>query len=396
MDFNQRPFTVIWETTRACDLACVHCRAEANPTRSLSELTFRDAQRLVQNVKAFGTPYPILVLTGGDPAKRSDIFDIIAHARAEGLRVAMTPSATPLITRDAVKRFADAGLVRLALSLDGKDALAHDSFRGVAGSFNRTLKILEWCREFGLETQIHTTVTRHVLHGLPAIAELIAERGIKLWALFLLIAVGRAARPEIRRLNLNARQFESLFHWLYELTQSAPFDVTPREGYHYRRVLLQRRAAELGVSGEDLLKDAEMREWTPTDLASSARATKVVRAPLGVNDGKGILFISHQGDVQPSGFLSLVAGNIRSQSLADIYRNSDVFMRVRNYAQLKGKCGVCEFKTICGGSRSRAYALTGDPMSSDPFCVYQPAAWHARRLSAKPQAENGEPQKYLN
>ena len=214
MDFDQRPFTVVWETTRACDLACVHCRAEANPKRSKDEITFEEAQRLVQSVKAFGAPYPLFILTGGDPAKRADIFDIIAHARAQGLRVAMTPSATPLITREAVRRFADAGLVRLALSLDGKEAPIHDSFRGVAGSFSRTLKILDWCREFGLETQIHTTVTRHVLHELPAIAELIAERGIKLWALFLLIAVGRAARPEIRRLNLNARQFESLFHCL--------------------------------------------------------------------------------------------------------------------------------------------------------------------------------------
>jgi radical SAM protein with 4Fe4S-binding SPASM domain len=299
----------------------------------------------------------------------------------------MTPSATPLVNREAVKRFADAGLVRLALSLDGKEAQTHDSFRGVTGSFNRTLKILEWCREFGLETQIHTTVTRHVLHELPAIAELIAERGIKLWALFLLIAVGRAARPEIRRLNLDARQFESLFHWLYDLTKRAPFDVTPREGYHYRRVLLQRRAAELGVTAEALLVNAEKKAWTPTDLASSIQATRIVRAPLGVNDGKGILFISHQGDVQPSGFLNLVAGNVRSQCLTDIYRSSDVFMRVRDYAQIKGKCGVCEFRSICGGSRSRAYALTGDPMRSDPFCVYQPAAWRARHASAEPQAD---------
>jgi radical SAM protein len=387
MDFDRRPFTVIWETTRACDLACAHCRAEANPQRSKDELTFEEVQQLVQNVKAFGTPYPLLILTGGDPAKRTDIFDIIAHARAEGLRVAMTPSATPLVNREAVKRFADAGLVRLALSLDGKEAQTHDSFRGVTGSFNRTLKILEWCREFGLETQIHTTVTRHVLHELPAIAELIAERGIKLWALFLLIAVGRAARPEIRRLNLDARQFESLFHWLYDLTKRAPFDVTPREGYHYRRVLLQRRAAELGVTAEALLVNAENKRWTPTDLASSIQATRIVRAPLGVNDGKGILFISHQGDVQPSGFLNLVAGNVRSQCLTDIYRSSDVFMRVRDYAQIKGKCGVCEFRSICGGSRSRAYALTGDPMRSDPFCVYQPAAWRARHASAEPQAD---------
>jgi radical SAM protein len=396
MDFDQRPFTVIWETTRACDLACAHCRAEANPRRSAEELTFAEARTLVQCIKAFGAPYPLFILTGGDPAKRSDIFDIIAYARGEGLRVAMTPSATPLITRDAVRRFTDAGLVRLALSLDGKKPLTHDRFRGVAGSFTHTLQILDWCREAGLETQIHTTVTRHVLDDLPAIAEMIGQRGIKLWALFLLIAVGRAARPQIRRLNLNARQFESLFHWLYDLTKSAPFDVTPREGYHYRRVLLQRRAAELGVTAEDLLANAEKKEWTPTELAFSTQATRIVRAPLGVNDGKGIIFVSHQGDVQPSGFLNLIGGNVRSESLVNIYQNSPVFLRVRDYSLIKGKCGVCEFKNICGGSRSRAYAITGDPMRSDPYCLYQPAAWRDRHLRAKPQGEETRRQEHLH
>ena len=382
MDFNQRPFTVVWETTRACDLACVHCRAEANPQRSAAELNFAEAQQLVHDVKSFGQPYPIFILTGGDPAKRSDIFDIISYARAQGLRVAMTPSATPLVTRDAVRRFAEAGLIRLAVSLDGKDAASHDGFRGVTGSFGRTLQILDWCREFNLESQVHTTITRHVLADLPAIAEMIAERGIKLWALFLLIAVGRAARRDVRRLNLNASQFETLFNWLYDLNKSAPFDITPREGYHYRRVLLQRRAAELGIAVEDLLADAETKHSTPTDIAASAQATRIVRAPLGVNDGRGIVFISHQGNVQPSGFLNLVGGNIRGQTLADIYRNSEVFVRVRNYAELKGKCGVCEFKAICGGSRSRAHAITADAMRSDPYCVYQPAAWQRRRRSA--------------
>jgi len=378
MDFNQRPFTVIWETTRACDLACLHCRAEAKSERDSEDLNFLEAQRLIGSVKAFGRPFPILVLTGGDPAKRPDIFDIIAYARDQGLRVALTPSATPLVTRETVMRFADAGLVRLALSLDGKNASTHDRFRGVTGSFDRTMQILDWCDEFGLETQVHTTVTRHVLADLPKVAEMIAQRRIKLWALFLLITVGRAARPEIRRLNITALQFESLFHWLYELGNSAPYDVTPREGYHFRRVLLQKKAAEMGIPVEDLLAAEEKRMLTPTELGPSRAMQQVVRAPLGVNDGKGVVFISHTGDVQPSGFLNLVGGNVRLQSLRDIYKYSPVFERVRDYSQIKGKCGVCEFKSICGGSRARAYALTGDPMQSDPYCVYQPAAWTRR------------------
>ena len=350
-----------------------------------------EAQRLIGSLKAFGRPFPILVVTGGDPAKRADIFDIISYAREQGLRVAMTPSATPLITRDAVRRFAEAGLVRLALSLDGKDAATHDGFRGVAGSFERTMQILGWCDEFGLETQIHTTVTRHVLHDLPEIADMIARRRIKLWALFLLIAVGRAARPEIRRLNISARQLESLFHWIYELTKSAPYDVTPREGYHYRRVLLQRKAGEMGISVEALLEAVEQKSLTPLDLADSGMAPKIVRAPLGVNDGRGVVFVSYKGDAQPSGFLNLAGGNVRSQSLADIYRYSSLFQHIRDYSQIKGKCGVCEFKSICGGSRARAYAITGDPMQSDPYCVHQPAGWRSRVASAsqKPEALGG-------
>jgi AdoMet-dependent heme synthase len=216
-----------------------------------------------------------------------------------------------------------------------------------------------------------------VLDELPAIAEMIGERGIKLWALFLLIAVGRAGRPEVRRLNLGARQFELLFHWLYDLEKSASFDITSREGYHYRRVLLQRRAAELGIPVENLLCEVEKKHSTPADVRTSPKATRILRAPLGVNDGKGIAFISHQADVQPSGFLNLVGGNIRREPLASIYRNSPLFLRLRDSSLIEGKCGVCEFKNICGGSRSRAYAITGNPMHSDPFCAYQPAAWRA-------------------
>jgi len=378
MDFNQRPFTVVWETTQACDLRCLHCRAEAVPQRDARELTTREALNLVDSIKEFGSPYPIFVLTGGDPLKRPDIYDIISHAAAQGLRVAMTPSATPLVTRDTIKRLTDAGLIRLAISLDGKDSTTHDGFRGVEGSFGHTRRIIDWCREFGLETQIHTTITSHSLDDLPAIAALIAPWGVKLWALFCLIAIGRAARPEIRRLNIRPYDFEKVFHWLYELRQTVRYDVTPREGYHYRRVLLQRRAQELGVPVEHLLEQAREKPLKPSDVAPSNTSPTVVRAPLGVNDGKGVVFVSFKGDVQPSGFLPLIGGNIRGQSLADIYRNSPLFIQVRDFSQLKGKCGVCEFKFICGGSRARAYAVTRDMMRSDPYCIYQPQRWKLR------------------
>jgi radical SAM protein len=372
MDFNQRPFTVIWETTRACDLVCLHCRADAIPNRNPFELTTQEVFRLVAMIKEFGEPYPLLILTGGDPMKRPDIFDIVAFATGQGLRVAMTPSATPLVTREAVRRLAEAGLVRLALSLDGSTPEVHDNFRGVSGSFAHTLRILDWCREFGIETQIHTTVTRHSLDDLPRIAEMIADWGIKLWALFFLIAVGRAARPEMRRLNISPYDFERVFHWLYDLSKSVPYDITPREGYHYRRVLLQRRAQELGVPVEELLREVTEKAMRPTDLLPASHRPKIVRAPLGVNDGKGVVFISHVGVVQPSGFLPLGAGNIRQRPLADIYRNAPLFRQLRNPDLLKGKCGACEFRHICGGSRARAYAVTGDYLRSDPYCLYRP------------------------
>jgi radical SAM protein len=382
MDFNQRPFTVIWETTRACDLVCLHCRADAIPDRNPYELTTQEAYRLVEMICEFGQPYPIFILTGGDPMKRPDIFDIVAYATQKGVRVAMTPSATPLVTREAIKRLAEAGLVRLAISLDGSTPEIHDSFRGVQGSFAHTLRILDWCHEFGIETQIHTTVTKHSLEDLPKVADMVAKLGIKLWALFFLIAVGRAARPEVRRLNISPHDFERVFNWMYDLSKSAPCDITPREGYHYRRVMLQRRAQELGVPVEELLKEVLEKSLRPTDVVPSKDRPKIVRAPMGVNDGRGVVFISHVGLVQPSGFLPLAGGSVREKPLAEIYRHSPLFVRIRDYSQLKGKCGVCEFKQICGGSRSRAYAVTGDYMRSDPYCIYRPKAWGKIRKEA--------------
>jgi len=372
MNFNDRPFTVAWETTRACDLACLHCRADAMIQRNPLELTTEEACKLVSMIKEFGPPYPLLVLTGGDPVKRADIFEIIAFATQQGLRVAMTPSATPLVTEEVVKRLAEAGLTRLALSLDGSTAKVHDGFRGVPGSFAHTLRILEWCEIVGMETQIHTTVTKYSLEDLPRIAEMMAPWGIKLWALFFLIAVGRAARPEIRELNIRPRDFERVFNWLYDLSKSVPYDITPREGHHYRRVLLQRRAQEMSIPITALLEQTSRKPTTPAELVPFPDRPRIPRAPLGVNDGRGTVFISHTGSVQPSGFLPRVGGSLREGTLAEIYRHSPLFTHIRDYSQLKGKCGVCEFKYICGGSRARAYAITGDYMRSDPYCIYRP------------------------
>ncbi|MBI4877694.1 MAG: radical SAM protein [Acidobacteria bacterium] len=346
--FDDAPFLVIWEVTQACDLACVHCRASAQPGRSPGELSTEEGYRLLDEIRTFGEP--LTVFTGGDPLKRGDLFGLLAHSVRIGLRTAVTPSATPLLTGQAIEGFQRAGVARMALSLDGPDAASHDGFRGVSGSFARTVFGLDYARGIGLETQVNTAVTQHNFRRLPEIAERVRESGAKLWSVFFLVTTGRAAAS----MDLTAGEYEQVFGFLHETAQTAPFDIKTTEAQHYRRY-----AAQHGRTGRRL-------------------------APAGINDGKGFVFIGHTGDIYPSGFLPLGAGNVRRDSLVAVYRNSDLFRGLRDSGNLEGKCGECEFRNLCGGSRSRAYALTGDPFAADPRCVYQPSTTNsteARRLA---------------
>lgn len=356
VDFNERPFLAIWEVTQACDLACVHCRAAAQPLRHPMELTTDEGKDLIDQIAAMQVP--VFVLTGGDPIKRPDLFELIAHARKAGVRVSLTPSATPLLTRGIIFRLKEAGLARLAVSMDGACAATHDAFRGMSGSFARTLDAVRSANEVELPVQINTTFSRRNIAEIDAIAKLVESLRITLWSVFFLVPTGRGKLDDL----LSAAEFEQVFARIYCLSKTASFDIKTTEAQHYRRFLLQHRAAERRAGA--------VAEPAPEKVADS-----IGRAPRGLNDGKGFVFISHTGEVYPSGFLPLTAGNIRQQPLNTIYRESPLFKRLRDTSELEGKCGACEFKEICGGSRARAYALTGDPFAEEPCCSYIPRGY---------------------
>ena len=357
LDFSQSPLLVIWEVTQACDLACVHCRASAMPGRNPDELTTEEGYRLLDQVKAFGEAKgfgsPLFVFTGGDPLKRPDLFDLVRYAVRLGLRTNVTPSSTPLLTTEAIDKFKKGGVARMAISVDGADATTHDAFRQVPGSFDRCMMALRHARKIGLDTQFQTTVTRRNMHQLDRIAELVGEVGSKMWSLFFLIVTGRALAGD----DLDAGQYEEVFAKMYEISKRVPFDIKTTEAMHYRRYILERQKEER--------RGAE-------HPAESKSAMRVAFRTAGVSDGRGFVFVSHKGEVFPSGFLALSAGNVRRDSLVDVYRNSQLFRVLRDPNLREGKCGACEYVHVCGGSRSRAFALTGDYLAEDPRCVYIP------------------------
>jgi len=347
MNFDQAPMLVIWEVTQACDLACVHCRASAQSERNPDELTTEQGYRLLDEIRSFGEP--LMVFTGGDPLKRPDLYDLIRYAVKIGLRTNVTPSATPLLTAKAIEGFKEAGITRMAISLDGPDAASHDDFRGIPGTFDTAMFALRHARDIGLDTQLQTTVTRRNMARLPEVAEIAREVRTKMWSLFFLIVTGRA----LENMDLAAAEYEQVFEFMYDLSKTAPFGIKTTEAMHYRRYVAQRIKAEHGVT-------------------ENANAKGVAWRTAGVSDGKGFVFVSHQGEIFPSGFLPVSGGNVLQDSLTDVYRNSGLFRTLRDTTQREGKCGICEYQKVCGGSRSRAYAFTGDYLAEDPRCIYQP------------------------
>jgi radical SAM protein len=383
MEFSERPFIVIWEVTQACDLVCAHCRACAQPQRDAGELSTEEAQRLIDEIAALQVP--VFVLTGGDPLKRPDVYDLVEYASRRGVRTSMTPSATPLLTREAIAELKQRGLARLAVSLDGSTARIHDAFRGVPGSYHCTLRAIRWAAELGLPVQINTTITRRNLADVDAMIRLLETLPIVLWSVFFLVPVGRGQVADLT----SAEEFEAVFQQLDDASRRVPFDIKSTEAPHYRRFVLQRRAEEQRAArreaepkGRPAARPPQLS--APSSTGSSGPPDGIGRAPRGLNDGKGFLFVSHRGDVYPSGFLPLSAGNIRQEPLADIYRHSPLFVSLRDTDQLGGKCGVCEFREVCGGSRARAFALTGDPLAEEPCCVYQPLSRSDRSPAAAP------------
>jgi radical SAM protein len=344
--YDRAPRNVYWEMTIACDLACQHCRADALPTRDPLELDGDEARALLRDIKAMGS---MVILTGGDPMKRPDLFDLIEYGRSIDLPVSITPSTTPTLTREVVRRFRELGVAAMGVSLDAPTAGLHDAFRGVDGTFARSQAALAWAREFRIPVQVNTTVTTDTMPHLPALFALLRDAHappVRRWSLFLLVPVGRGGALGVP----TAAQIEELFGWVYGIAADAPFHVGTVEAPHYRRYWIQRKEAE--------------------GMPAAAIAQMARRMGFGVRDGNGVIFVSHRGDVYPAGFLPHpLLGNVRERPLSEIYRSAPALLRLRDMDRLTGPCGACDYRWACGGSRARAYAMTGDAMATDPFCV---------------------------
>jgi len=361
-DFERAPLLVIWETTQACGLACRHCRASARPWRDPGELTTDEGLRLVDAVADMGTP--LLILSGGDPLNRSDLARFVGHGKARGLRMATIPAATEQLTYERLAELKVAGLDQVAFSLDFPRADLHDAFRGVPGAFERTVEAAGWARRLGLPLQINTTVCGETAAYLEEMAGFVASLGIVFWEVFFLVPMGRGTLLR----GLKADQCERLFEVLWGAESKGQFVLKVTEAPQYRRWVAQHRF----LAGSD-----------------GSRPVQVAYAPIGlspkaVNSGKGFLFVSHLGEIFPSGFLPLPVGNVRTTSIARAYRESRAFLDLRDPDWLKGRCRRCEFRATCGGSRARAFAITGDPAATDPWCAYRPmdtaplvASWNA-------------------
>ena len=348
--YDRAPMLVYWETTLACGLACRHCRATAEPERSPLELTTDEGQALLDRVLGFGDPLPHVVFTGGDPLRRPDLEELVVAATERGIGASLAPAVTPDLTKERLASLKAAGIQTISLSLDGSDPERHDGLRGVDGTFAMTMRAAEWAHEVGLPIQVNTLVTDTTLDDLPAVYDTVGTMGILRWSLFFLISVGRGSVLQ----EITPAQSEKLFHWLYGLSKEGRFQIKTTEATHYRRVAVRAMEAE-GMTDEEIAR------------------TSVGRG-FGIRDGNGIMFVSHDGNVFPSGFLPVAVGNVRSDDIVALYRDHPTFTSLRDTSQYKGRCGACPYVERCGGSRARAYAWTGDVLETDPLCPFVPTA----------------------
>jgi len=347
--FAHAPLRVYWELTRACDLACRHCRAEAQPERAVDELTTDECRTVLDDLARAGPPTPHVVFTGGDPLKRPDLLMLIREAVALGLGVSVAPSATTALTGGMVRALRDAGVSAMSLSLDGSTPARHDAVRGVLGCYGWTLAAAAHIRATGVPLQINTLVTRETERDLDDLAEVVARLGAARWSLFFLVPIGRG-----RVLTpLSAREAETTLGWVARHAARWPFTVTTTEAPHFRRVMIQQMRAA-GRTGEEIRRSPVGRSF-------------------GIRDGNGIMFIAANGDVTPSGFLPLVVGNVRRTSATTLYRDDLMFDALRHPEAFHDRCGVCGYGRVCGGSRARAWAATGDMLGPDPLCAWETA-----------------------
>jgi radical SAM protein len=347
-DYSRTPLNIYWEMTQACALACRHCRAEAVPHAHPEQLSLDQGIDFLRQIPGFGEPMPHLILTGGDPLERPDLFQLIDEARRLNIGVSITPAATPALTREVLVKLKEHDVEGLGLSLDGSTAERHDAIRGVPGTFDRTMQAIGWAAEIGIPLQINTLAAAETADDLPAVYELLKPHGVARWSLFFLISVGRGKVLQ----PLEPPDAEKLMTWIYGISRTAPFVVATTEAPSFRRVAIDLMKAE-GLSGEQIKKDPATRGF-------------------GIRDGHGIMFVSHTGDICPAGFLPVGAGNVKTQNLVDVYREAPLFAALHDPRNFEGRCGVCEFRVLCGGSRARAFSATGDPLETDPLCDYQP------------------------
>ncbi|MFD1564681.1 TIGR04053 family radical SAM/SPASM domain-containing protein, partial [Haloarchaeobius amylolyticus] len=327
LDTSERPFVLIWELTQACGLACDHCRADARPQRHPDELSTAEGKALLEDAAEFGDGQ-LVVLSGGDPLVRDDVAELIGHGDDLGLRMTITPSGTGSLTADRIEAMADAGLKRMAVSLDGASPATHDAFRGENGSFEETIRAVEDARAAGLPVQVNTTVCRQTVDELPAIRELLTEIGAVMWSVFFLVPVGRGRILE----PVSPERADAVMDWLAEVSETEPFGVKTTEAPQYRRVAMQRQDAPADGDTDGSTPDPGIQRRT------------------GIVAGDGFAFVSHTGEVFPSGFLPESAGNVRERPVTEIYRESPLFQSLRDRDQLAGKCGACPYRHVCGGS----------------------------------------------
>jgi AdoMet-dependent heme synthase len=364
VDYAQRPMLVFWETTRACQVACRHCRASALTQGLPGELTGRQGHDLIDQVAAFGRPYPILVLTGGDCLLREDLFELVDHATTVGIPVALSPSVTPALTPSMVSRIAASGVKAVSISLDGATAATHEGVRAVEHHFEDTLQAIRSLVAAGLTVQVNTTVMRENLHELADLAGLVQQTGARIWEVFFLVHVGRGVVSGA----ITPEEHEDVCHFLVDASRYG-FTVRTVEAPFFRRVVADRRAGAQAPT-------------TQVYRALSQRLTELLGPPndrsgahtAATRDGKGIVFVAHDGEVYPAGFLPLGLGNLRDRPLREIYRDDTLLRQIRA-AEFSGRCGSCEYADLCGGSRARAFAATGDPLAEDPACAYVPTRW---------------------
>ena len=361
IDFDKQPILVFWEVTKACSLACKHCRANAILEPLPGELSKKEGMNFIDSLTEFGKPYPVLIFTGGDPLMRSDIFDLIEHARALKIPVAVAPTVTETLISN-LDKLKELNVNTLSISLDGATPKTHDEMRGIDGHFKKTIAVLKLLRDWGFKVQINTTVTKLNVYELADIAKIVYDHDIYAWEVFFLIYIGRGSSS----LDITPPEYEDVLHFLYESSKYT-FTVRTVEAPFFRRIVL---SAENGITNYrkgtlyTFLVDRLHKLLGPPSTESKAYT-------VGTRDGKGIIFVAYNGDVYPSGFSDYKVGNIRGQSIVKIYRESEILKKIRD-GRFKGRCGVCEYNNICGGSRARAYKVLGDILEEDPACIYLP------------------------